>query len=413
MLMETVSFKPMPFMYQYRRKYLETIGARFETGIINEDELWMPRILCQAEKMVIVNHEFYFYRVYEKSVTYSTSLAIHLQSIFMIADKLYDFADQYTFTGENRELKSWLYVDIAKLYHYASTLIVKKKDSSTPLPDHQLDRLKKELGNMTPNSQELCNHFMKNLEAIFKLFTETDMSILPMISCLCVTHNKPHLLERAIFCFNHQTYSNKQMVIVYEESDEQTCTFITGRTLGDEYKLVKIDKDAKLTLGDLRNISVREADGSYVCQWDDDDWYSSDRLTEQMDFLILHQKSGCVLSQWVMFDDFTQKSYLSYSRPWEGSILCLREVILQNPYPSLSKGEDTNVILGLYKQGEISLIKEMPHLYIYTIHGSNTWEYEHFIQLLKMSQELPESYSKDVMEALSEYLQPDQRKPSL
>ena len=192
------------------------------------------------------------------------------------------------------------------------------------------------------------------------------------------------------------------------ESDEETSAYIAGRTFGDEYKLIRIDKADKFNLGELRNLSVREADGSYVCQWDDDDWYAPDRLTEQMDFLTFRQKSGCVLSRWVIYDDFSQKAYLSNWRLWEGSILCRRDVMLQNPYPSLVRGEDTSVIEGLYKKNEIAIFDDMPHLYVYTVHGNNTWEYEHFNEILNVSQELPESYTEDVLEALSEYLQPEQ-----
>ena len=90
------------------------------------------------------------------------------------------------------------------------------------------------------------------------------MNDLPMVSCLCVTHKKPDLLRRAIYCYRHQTYLNKQMVIVYEETDLPTCEFIARQQFSGDFKTVKIGRDAKLTLGELRNISIREADGSYV-----------------------------------------------------------------------------------------------------------------------------------------------------
>ncbi len=97
----------------------------------------------------------------------------------------------------------------------------------------------------------------------------------PLISCLCVTHHKSQLLKRAIACFNSQTYDSKQLVIVYEETDLLTCAYIQSHTFASNIKLVAIPGgQSKLMLGELRNRSIKEAEGEYVCQWDDDDWYS-------------------------------------------------------------------------------------------------------------------------------------------
>lgn len=57
-LVKTCFYLPMPFKYIYNRKYLHKIQARFEEGIMHEDELWCPIVLCQAERMVITNIEF-------------------------------------------------------------------------------------------------------------------------------------------------------------------------------------------------------------------------------------------------------------------------------------------------------------------------------------------------------------------
>ena len=412
MLMETDFYVPMASAYLYRRKYLETIQVHFEEGIVDEDELWMPLILCQAERMIIVDLPFYFYQNPEKSITNATVYYRRVYSMIRIADKLLEFVDQFSFSGEDRELKSWLYVNFFRLYYNISELVLILKDSSIILPDHQFDHFEKCKNDMASKPLERCHNFIKASRAYLKEYndwknSECVINNTPTISCLCVTHHKPDMLQRVICCFNDQTWPNKQMVIVYEESDEQTHRFFTNRTFGDEYKIVKIEKDVKITLGELRNISIREANGSYVCQWDDDDWYDPDRLTEQMNFLTLQQKSGCVLSQWIMFDSISKKTFLSIRRLWEGSILCRRDVILQNPYPSLSRGEDTSVIETLFREGKLAIIDDMPELYVYTFHGNNSWNYGHFKELYDYSLELTDANSKEVQQVLSEYLPQD------
>jgi len=192
------------------------------------------------------------------------------------------------------------------------------------------------------------------------------------------------------------------LVIVYDESDLLTHEFITQHKFGSNFKIVNLNTETKLTLGEKRNISVKEADGDFVCIWDDDDWYDPNRLTEQMNHLLFHGKSGSILSRWIAFDSCSQKAYLSHKYPLEGSILCKRDVMLQTPYPSLPKNEDTRVIFLLYKQGKLSIINDMAHLYVYIFHGNNTWDLEHFNNnIFSRSNEMSSSFSREVMNEVS------------
>ena len=83
------------FKFIYIRNYLHKIQARFEEGIMHEDELWCPIVLCQAERMVITNIEFYYYRQNEESVMHTTSLARRLKSLFQVTEGLIKFSDQF------------------------------------------------------------------------------------------------------------------------------------------------------------------------------------------------------------------------------------------------------------------------------------------------------------------------------
>ena len=158
-LLETKSYVPMPFAYIYRRAFLETIHARFEEGIICEDELWTPLILCQADKVVIVDNEFYCYRMQEKSVTHVTNIAHRLHSLFRVTDKLFEHGDRFIFNSDDGELKNWFYVNIFRLYDYASYFILMLRDSSIELPTHQLDRFETDNFELTPEPQRRCAGF--------------------------------------------------------------------------------------------------------------------------------------------------------------------------------------------------------------------------------------------------------------
>ena len=216
----------------------------------------------------------------------------------------------------------------------------------------------------------------------------SEMNI-PLASCLCVTHKKPLMLQRVIECFRNQSYANRQMVIVYEKSDEATSNFLRVHKWENSIKIVEVSyQPVKMVLGQLRNISIREADGDYVCQWDDDDWYDPDRLAVQMACVLQTRHPACVLSRWIVYDAIGRKAYLSNKRLWEGSILCEKSILQNKPYPEISKGEDTKVIDYLSDNDLLAVIPDMPELYIYTYHGANTWESSHFEDIFNASSEL-------------------------
>lgn len=222
----------------------------------------------------------------------------------------------------------------------------------------------------------------------------------PLISCLCVTWKKPRMLNRVINCFLDQTYENKQLVIIYEDFDELTSNFMAKIPENYQIKPVKISSYPKKTLGELRNISIQAADGEFVCQWDDDDWFDPDRLDQQMKAIKQTGKLASILTRWIVFNALTHKSYLSNSRLWEGSVLCRKDIIQKYPYPKLPKGEDSQVIHNLFINDHIAFIQNAPELYVYIYHGNNTWEEQHFRQIFQMSSELSEEYNKQVQKLL-------------
>ena len=210
------------------------------------------------------------------------------------------------------------------------------------------------------------------------------------------------MLQKAIEQFQAQSYPNKQMIIIYQETDNVTCLFLDKYNLPNNVKCFCVPKSfPNQTLGDLRNISLNLADGEYVCQWDDDDCYHKDRLKSQYEFIINEKVEACVLEQWIVYDCNTRKAYLSNKRFWEGSLLCKTDIARKFIYPSLEKGEDSSLISFLLDKKMIKLMPNNYHLYIYKYHGKNTWDATHFEQIFKMSEEIK---SKSLLKAIEIYL---------
>jgi len=215
----------------------------------------------------------------------------------------------------------------------------------------------------------------------------------PLISCLCVTHNTLSQLERAIECFEAQTYPNKELLVLYE-SDNRYVRQMAGGQPREQVYFVEVPAAPKLTLGELRNIAVDQCNGEYFCQWDDDDWYARNRLQVQMDAITQSRKPASMLLYWLMFDSMDKSAYLSPFRLWEGSILCRKSIITPTcNYASLVKGEDTILLGNLLSSNSIFPIIN-PALYIYVFHGENTWDHDHFDVYYKRGKKLSARASK-------------------
>jgi glycosyltransferase involved in cell wall biosynthesis len=195
----------------------------------------------------------------------------------------------------------------------------------------------------------------------------------PVVSCLMVTKNREYLAKRAIFCFTQQTYGNKELVIIDDGESSELAEYV--RQLNhpqiSHYHL----PDRNLKLGDLRNISIDKATGSYLAQWDDDDLNDPLRIELQMAVINSFKVDGCLLDNVYVWWPHQQRLARSFRRTWEGTLICRKDIFTE--YPSLHRGEDTEVVKLAIQTHRIATL-DRPDLYVYSCHQNNTWELEHF-----------------------------------
>lgn len=187
----------------------------------------------------------------------------------------------------------------------------------------------------------------------------------PMVSCLMVTRGNPSHVQLAIEQYRQQTYAPRELVIVCG-SITKDLELLVSRA-GNDVRLVRAA--AELTLGDLRNLSVDEAHGEIVCQWDDDDLYSSERLAHGVGALLHAGADALFLRQWFIWCPSQKVLSLSRSRIWEGSMIAFKKAVCR--YPALRREEDTRMVDAMVAQSSIALLDD-PLSYCYCFHGQNT-----------------------------------------
>ncbi len=195
----------------------------------------------------------------------------------------------------------------------------------------------------------------------------------PLISCLMITRNRNFQARLSIQSFLRQTYFCRELVVVDDDPDSKLYDWIISLNS----KLIRYFRlpDQGLSLGELRNFSVRQSLGDYVCQWDDDDLYDPLRLEIQMATLISTGSDAIVLARFLIWWPQYKRLALSCYRDWEGSLLCRKGCL--PAYPHLRQGEDSVLFEELRQQCTLARI-DMPRLYLYIVHGRNTFVPSHF-----------------------------------
>lgn len=196
----------------------------------------------------------------------------------------------------------------------------------------------------------------------------------PLVSCLCVSRLRPQL-ARALQCFRRQSYTDIELIVVHESPADPRRELIQGLNVRE----VLVDGAHKLTLGELRNVAIAASRGEFLCQWDDDDWHHPDRIRVQLNHCHTQLRRACTLERWTVFDETTQRAYVSRPRGWEGSLLWHRS-LTGIGYPALARGEDIPFVHRIRP-----LMIDRPDLYVYCYHGSNTWDSSHFQAIFNQS----------------------------
>jgi glycosyltransferase involved in cell wall biosynthesis len=191
-----------------------------------------------------------------------------------------------------------------------------------------------------------------------------------------VTRGPLYPARFAIECFRAQGYENRELVIVCDDPAAPLRDYVIS--LGDPK--IRYIEPGQASLGELRNVSVAEAGGELICQWDDDDLYHPDRLEYQAGGLLESGVAAHFLGRWTMWWPSRRTLALSEVRPWEGTMLARREAV--GEYPAQSRSEDFVMVKELVENNTI-VVADAPEHYLYVVHGGNTWGEKHFERLFE------------------------------
>jgi len=99
----------------------------------------------------------------------------------------------------------------------------------------------------------------------------------PLVSAIITTHNRLVLLKRAVGGVRNQTYSNIELIVVDDSSDDGTQAYC----LKEGFKYIRIEKTESRSGNYARNVGIDASSGEYIAFCDDDCWLST-KIERQM-----------------------------------------------------------------------------------------------------------------------------------
>jgi glycosyltransferase involved in cell wall biosynthesis len=217
---------------------------------------------------------------------------------------------------------------------------------------------------------------------------------LPGVSCLMVTLDRLTLAKRSIRSFAAQRYEDRELLVVTDGSEVfRRALERYVAALGLERVRFFYPEGDGLTLGRLRNISMEEARGELICQWDDDDYSHPERLAVQVGHMLDARAAACFLTDHLQFiDEQRMLCWIDWTvdgalegtaRLAPGTLLMFRDARFKYPEdgPFARQGEDSVFLERLYHSVPVAHLSGAGHLYLYQYHGRNTFPREHHYRM--------------------------------
>lgn len=244
---------------------------------------------------------------------------------------------------------------VVHIYHY--------REGSTSNPRNKVERRKN------------IDYFHQIERRILTNHTEV---FCPKVSALMLTgkcRERYPLARVAVRCFQEQTWPNKELVIV----NHGALSLANG---DPNIREVRVERPPGMTLGELRNLALEQAQGRFVIQWDDDDFHHRTRIETMM----RHRDQGEVIAiRWQIRFNICNGSAYYHQLPGGQQMSILHAANVPFRYPRLDSREDTIFLDQFNTRYVVDNGPDDPVgplLYVRLFHGRNIWHEAHVMEHL-------------------------------
>jgi glycosyltransferase involved in cell wall biosynthesis len=190
----------------------------------------------------------------------------------------------------------------------------------------------------------------------------------PLVSAITPTYNRREFWPRALVCFFSQDYPNLEWVIADNGTDP------IKDLLPEDPRIRYFPLPGeKLNHGQLMNKCFELMQGEIGICWDDDDWYSLNRITKQVTPFIENPSIEVTGTSTLYYYRHGTNQAFQYTSPpnigWLASIAVRKTAWMRHRFDDISGGADYNFQRQTSKEAMFDL--KDPSLVIAAAHNNN------------------------------------------
>ncbi|HET6980077.1 MAG TPA: glycosyltransferase [Pyrinomonadaceae bacterium] len=228
-----------------------------------------------------------------------------------------------------------------------------------------------------PQSISQVNSLMGDDRYFYYRTDPAAQTTMPRVSCIMPTYNRRPFVRQTLDLFQRQDYPNRELIIVDDGSDA-----IEDLTEGLA-NVLYLRLSSRTSIGAKRNLACQHASGEVIAHWDDDDWYSSDRLRYQTVPILTGKADITGLDNGFVMElpsgEFWTINPKLHQQLFKGNVhggtLVYRKDVWGRDlrYPNVNLAEDAYLLHHAMQRGKRLLRLANPGVFVYTRHGSNAW----------------------------------------
>jgi glycosyltransferase involved in cell wall biosynthesis len=131
------------------------------------------------------------------------------------------------------------------------------------------------------NVQENKGHKRDN-QSLYEIRDQRSGLLMPKVSVVVLTHNRPELLRHAVSSILNQTFQNFEIILVDDASTDNTPEVVSSFR-DDRIRYIRHQVNKREAAS--RNTGVTNATGEYIAFLDDDDEWLPEKLDQQVRLL--------------------------------------------------------------------------------------------------------------------------------
>lgn len=202
----------------------------------------------------------------------------------------------------------------------------------------------------------------------------------PLLSCIMPTYNRRPFIPLALARFREQSYANRELIVVDDGSDA------VGDLVRDEPSVRYIRLDRRVSIGTKRNLACAEARGELIAHWDDDDWYSRNRLARQAAPILRGEADVTGLENrfvlqmpvgrfWTVNRQLHRSMFVC---DVHGGTLVYRRSLWTAGvhYPEVNLAEDAAFVRDAVRRGKRLMRLDNDGAFVYVRHQRNAWQFD-------------------------------------